>query len=315
MTYWGIAGTGRMAEAMYNTITALPGSSVVAVASSSRSRAEAFAGKRGIPGVYSSVGEMAGRAPIDSVYVATTNDRHHEDVLACLRQGKGVLCEKPLALTLAQAEEMVAEASRLKVFLMEAMWMRFQPAAETLLGRVEAGVIGTPRLLSAGFAIKGNDDPGGRWFSPSLGGGSLYDLGVYPVALSYLLFGPPSQVEVVVIPAGTGVDAQTGLAMVHPDGALAMVWSSLVADGGAEAVVAGETGRIVVHTPFHHATRLSLFRERELIETWEVADLGYRPEVEEVERCLRLGLTESPCWSHRDSLAVMTTISAALERR
>lgn len=304
-----------MAEAMYDTITALPASSVVAVASSSRSRAEAFAEKRGISGVYSSVGEMAGRAPVEGVYVATTNDRHYEDVLACLREGKAVLCEKPLALTVAQAEEMVAEASRLKVFLMEAMWMRFQPAVETLVGQVKAGVIGTPRLLSAGFAIKGNDDPGRRWFAPALGGGSLYDLGVYPVALSHLLFGPPSQVEVVVIPAGTGVDAQTGLVMAHPDGALSMVWSSLVADGGAEAVVAGETGRIMVHTPFHHATRLSLFRERELIETWEVADLGYRPEVEEVERCLPLGLTESPCWSHRDSLAVMTTISSALETR
>lgn len=308
MTRWGIVGTGGMAVALYETISALPFSQVVAVASQSASRAEAFAKQRDITYAYASVEALAADPSVEAIYIASTNDRHHPDALACIEAGKAVLCEKPFALTRAQAMEMVAGARARGVFLMEAMWMRFQPAVFKLLELITAGTIGRVDLVNAGFSIPVPTDPSRRWFSAELGGGSLYDLGVYPLTLTYLLLGMPAQIKAVSVHTHTGVDAQTGMILAYPSGALAVLTSSMTADGGVEAVVGGGSGRIVVGQQFHHSTRLSVWRDEDKLAEHDVPDLGYRPEVEEVELRIGEGATESPIWSLVDSLALMELV-------
>lgn len=314
MTRWGLVGTGRMAETLAETMAAMPNSEVVGVVSASLSRAQEFASRHGIGRAFNSVTSLLAGAETDAVYVCGTNDRHHPDALAALASGKGVLCEKPMGLNLAQVREMVDASERHRSFLMEGMWMRFQPAIGRLLELIREGAIGSPRLLTADFSIVAPPDPRRRWFSPEAGGGALYDLGVYPIALSRWLWGQPQEVEVLA-DHKTGVDAQAGVVFRFPAGEIAIMSMSLVSDGCVEAVVSGTEGRIRLHRPFHHSSMLTI--ESANGQTTEIAceDLGYRPEVDETERCIARGEIESSWWSHIDSLALMESIERVRAHR
>ena len=290
---WGVLGTGSIAAALTEAVRA-EGGEVVAVSSADPARAAAFATAYDIERHHAPHHELLAAGDLDVAYVATTNDRHHADVLACLEAGVAVLAEKPFALDLAQTDELLAAAQRAGVFLMEAMWMRFQPAFLELEHRLEAGQIGPPALLTAHFGISLPVDPTRRWFAREQGGGSLVDVGVYPLTLALAVLGEPEEITALAQLADTGVDAQLAVAMRHPTGLAS--WScSFVADLGVEATVAGPEGSLRLHAPFHHAPRLTRHRGLELVEDLVVpgAELGYRHEVREVHRCLAAGRTQS----------------------
>ena len=289
---WGIMGTGVMAAVMHEAIRA-EGGEVVAVASSEADRARAFASEREIPRFHGEHHDLLDE-DLDIVYVATTNDRHHGDALACVRAGTAVLVEKPFALDQRQGSQIVEEARAAGVFVMEGMWMRFQPAFRELERRVADGVIGTPRLVTAEFGIAPGDDATARWFSREQGGGALFEAGIYPLVLAISVLGEPLALQAVGELTDTGVDAQLAVAMRQPLGLAA--WScSFLADSGVEATVAGPEGSIRLHAPFHHASHLSVRRGEAVVESREVvgADLGHRHQVREVHRCLDDGLAES----------------------
>jgi predicted dehydrogenase len=291
---WGIMGTGGIAAALADAIVA-EGDEVVAVSSASSDRAATFAAERGIPEAYGSHHALVDDPAVDVVYVATTNERHHLDVRACIDAGLPVLAEKPFALDVAKTSALIAAARAADVFVMEAMWMRMQPAFLELERRVAAGDVGTPKLVTADFGINAHPDPSRRWFSREQGGGALLDVGIYPLTLAVSVLGAPSEVRGLGELATTGVDAQLAVAMRHPVGLSA--WSaSFVADSGVEATVAGSEGSLRVHGAFHSASRLSLRRHTEVVEDIAVAghELGYRLEVREVQRCLDAGAKESP---------------------
>lgn len=302
-----------MADGLHQTISAMPSSEVVAIASHSSDRASDFARERGIDRAHASIEELVGDPLVEAIYVASTNERHYFDVLACLGGGKAVLCEKPFALNTSQAAEMVAHARRRGVFLMEAMWMRFQPATIRMLDLVAEGVIGPVLQITADFGATVPSDPGRRWFSATQGGGSLYDLGVYPLALAHLLLGIPTKVIAAVQRAATGVDAQAGILLSYKGGEMAVLSSSMVADGNVEATVSGPNGRIRIHSQFHHSRRVSVHRRGVELANYDVEDLGYQPEVEEVERCLTKGLKTSELWTLDDSLALVDVLQRVRE--
>jgi predicted dehydrogenase len=307
---WGIVGTGGIAAAMADTLLHMTGAVATSVTSRSPDRAQRFAAAHGIPHVFPSTASLAASGEVDVVYVASNNHLHAPDVLACLAAGIPVLCEKPFALDAAEAEGMVAEARRRGVFLMEAMWMRFQPAWERLTRLLDSGVVGPLRYVSADFGFPADPDPTRRWFDPEQGGGALLDVGVYPVTFACLLAGEPQDVVAVEVPAGTGVDGQVGMVMRHPDGVLSVLGCSFFADTALEAVVAGPTGRIHLDAPFHHTARLTRRVRQEVVGEEDVgyAGSGYRFEVEEVHRCLREGRTESRVHPLDDTLMVMRTL-------
>ena len=129
---WGIVGTGRMAEAMVATLVEMESARPVAVTSRSPERAASFAARHRLA-VAATPGALAERPDVDVVYVASTHDRHVVDAVPALERGVPVLCEKPLAPTAAEARRLVDVSRRERVFLMEAMWMVFQPAWEVLV--------------------------------------------------------------------------------------------------------------------------------------------------------------------------------------
>ena len=304
-TRWGIMGTGAMARALTAAIRD-EGAEVAAVSSSRRERAERFAADHEVPRAHGRHHDLLDAQDLDVVYIATTNDRHHADALACLAAGIPVLVEKPFTLDLPQAREVVEVARARGVFLMEAMWMRFQPALLEVERRIERGEIGTPTLVSADLGFAASADPSGRLFGAHLGGGSLLDLGVYPLTLAISLLGEPTSVAAVARLDPDGVDTQASVAMRHADGTSA--WSStLEADSGWEATVGGTEGSLRLESPFHHSARITRRHRGRVVEELEVPDasLRYRLEVREVHRCLEREETESSRMPWELTLTVM----------
>jgi predicted dehydrogenase len=302
---WGIMGTGKIAAAFAAAVGA-EGGEVVAVSSASQARADDFAAAHGVPRAYGQHHELTGDPDVDVVYIATTNERHHLDTLACIDAGLPALVEKPFALDAATADEVLRAARSAGVFVMEAMWMKLQPGFVDLQRRLAEGQIGPPRLVQADFGFPAAPDPARRWFDRSQGGGALLDIGIYPLTFAISVLGPPTRVLAVGELTDTGVDQQLAVAMQHEAGVSS--WScSFVADSGIEATVAGPGGSLRVRGEFHNPPGVTLRRRAQELEVGTVgdADLGYPLEVREVERCLDDGLVESEVIPHEATLEVL----------
>jgi predicted dehydrogenase len=304
---WGILATGSIAASFAEAVDQTEGGEVVAVGSRAEATARQFAEAHGIPRWYDSYAGVMADPEVDVVYVATTNDLHHANTLDALAAGKHVLCEKPLALNSGQAIEMVNTARHSGLFLMEAMWMRFQPYFYKLEELVSEGRLGSIRWIQADFGFPARYDPAGRLFNPVLGGGSLLDLGVYPLTFAYSFLGEPVDVDATATLHERGVDEQVAMTLRHAGGAVSSLSCSIVADTSTEATVAGTRGRVRVHSPFHHSPMLSLQQAGSTVEVFDTSyeGNGLRFEAEEVHRCLQAGLLESPRVPHHDTLTVM----------
>jgi predicted dehydrogenase len=307
---WGIIGTGGIAAAFADAI-AEHGSMITNVASRSAQRAADFVERRREDARPGTIDSLVADRP-DVVYVGSSHHNHLADAIACLDAGIPVLCEKPLTPDLAGTDRMIEAARGNGVFLMEAMWMRFQPAWMLLESLIADGRIGPIRTIHAEFGIVANDDPGRRWFDPAQAGGSLLDVGIYPVTFAQLLAGPPVELHATRTFTDTGVDAQYAITMRHEHDVLSLLGSSFVSDTSLTATVSGPRGRLHVTSPFHHSSRVEHWTGGELTEFWEVEydGSGYTFEVAEVERCLAAGLTESPRHPLADTRAVMATLDA-----
>ena len=312
MIRWGILGAGNIAGALVEGIRATGEGDVVAIASRSADRSAAFAQRFDIAGSHGSYQALLEDPAIDAVYVATTNDLHHRNTLDAIAAGKAVLCEKPFALNARQAEEMVAAARDAGVFVMEAMWMRFIPAIEELLGRVADGELGRLRSVLADFGFASGAGPGHRLVEPALGGGALLDLGVYPVSLAMLLLGHPTEVSARATMSSAGVDEQVVVTLGFAGGAVASLYASYVAASPIEAHILGSDARVHVHAPMHHPRRFDVIRDGD-VEAVPVPyqGAGYQFEVAEVHRALGAGETESPTRPLDETLAVMRVLDEA----
>lgn len=297
-----------MATAMVKTLREMRDAEVVAVASPTPGRAEAFAADWNIPVAHTNVEALAD-STIDVAYVGSSNHRHQSDATALLEARIPVLCEKPLTTTLFEAEQVTSLAQQNNTFLMEAMWMRFMPFWDRLVDLIGNGAIGPIRLIRADFGITANADPSRRWFNPLHGGGALLDVGIYPVSFAMGLAGKPRSVKAVGTMTNTGVDAQVGMLFRH-DEAVSILDCSFVSDTPIAATVSGPIGRISLLPPFHNSGRLTLSRGDRQIDTFDVGyeGSGYRFEVEEVHRSLESGLMESPLRPLETTLDVLRVL-------
>jgi predicted dehydrogenase len=313
---WGILATGGIARHFVSDLLTMPDAEVAAVGSRSQEAADVFAAAHGIPRAYGSWQALADDPDVDVVYVATPHSAHHTASLTCLRAGKAVLCEKPLTLDLAQAEELVAAAREAGVFLMEAMWMRCFPAIHTVCGLIADGAIGDVTTVHADFGLSTPDEPRHRLRAPELGGGALLDLGVYPVTFAHLILGPPADIAAWAKLTTAGVDENTGMTFGYRSGALASLTCSLVGDTARTAAVTGTRGRIDLPRNFYRPAYFTITRgdgEPERVDT-PYDGLGYHYEAAEVHRCLHEGRTESPVAPLGETLAVMASLDAVRER-
>jgi predicted dehydrogenase len=314
-TRWGVLATGGIATKFVEDLQLLPDAELAAVGSRQLESAQRFAARHGFARAHGSWVDLATDPDVDVIYVATPHSAHHEAAKLCLEAGKAVLCEKPFTLDLATAQDLVDTARANGLFLMEAMWMLTNPAIGRILDIAASGAIGEITAITADFGFPAPGDPLHRLHNRALGGGSLLDLGVYPIAFAQLFLGEPERISAFATLSESGVDETTAMLFGYPDGALAYLACSMVGDHANTATVTGTEGRIELSRGFHHPRSFNLCRGDEA-ETVQISlrgnGLGY--EAEEVMRCLAAGLTESPLVPLDASLAVMRTMDAIREQ-
>ncbi|WP_436791823.1 Gfo/Idh/MocA family protein [Yinghuangia sp. YIM S10712] len=311
---WGIAATGSMARTIGAIIGGEPGMRVAAVGSRDPRRARELADQVGASQAYGSYAELVRDPGVDAVYIATPPAQHRSVAELAFAAGKAVLCEKPLAATLADATAMVKQAQTAGVFFMEAMWMRFNPVIRRVQETVARGDIGEVRSITASFGFPQPFDPAHRHWDPAQGGGALLDRGIYPVALAYLLLGEPETVHVTGALAETGVDSEVALMMTWPGGVRALLETSLVSSLPTSASVSGTLGRIDIDPPFHATSHMTVRRHPDVeefrIESPKEALLG---ELRETRDCVRQGRTESTLMPLDATVAVLRLLEDARE--
>ncbi len=307
---WGILGTGSIARKFAADLALLPDAELAAVGSRSAESAETFGAEFHIPRRHPTYEALVADPAVDAVYVANTNQAHRDSTLLCLEHGKAVLCEKPFALNAREAETMVACAKRRGVFLMEAMWTRYFPLSARMIELLRDGAIGEIRQIDASFCFGGAPKPDGRLMNPQLGGGSLLDVGVYPVAWARMILDEsPAVVRAVQTPSGTGVDAQAAILFRYATGALARLTCAVTVKTRNDATVYGSKGLLRMPEPFWRPETLILERDgQEELFSDPKNGHGYFHEAREVMRCLRAGQFESPAWPLATTLAVMQTL-------
>ena len=306
-TRWGILGTGGIATSFVTDLRLLPDAVPAAVGSRTPESAAAFAERHGFARAHGSWAELAADPDVDVIYVATPHASHLDAAMECLRAGKAVLCEKPITLDRASAEQLVREARAREVFLMEAMWMRCNPAIRDLTARIADGVIGEVRAVHADFGLQGPFEAGHRLRDPGMGGGALLDLGVYPINLAHLILGTPESVQSWAHLTPERVDENTGLLFGYPSGAVAALTCSINGATRNAASITGTEGRIALPVGFFAPHGYALTRagaEPEEI-TFDFPGRGYHFEAAEVQRCLAEGLLESPLMPHVATLEIM----------
>src|SRR5690606_29507510 len=213
-------------------------------------------------------------------------------------------------LNAATSRELIDTARAAGVFLMEAMWTRCNPAVRRMMELIADGAIGEVRTVKADFGITGGFGPEHRLRDPALGGGALLDLGIYPITVAHLALGRPDSFEAWASLTPEGVDENTGLVFGYASGALATLSCGFVGSTGITATIAGQTGRIELPPIFFRPLELILHRDGAEPEVFPATlpGHGYTPQAEEVHRCLREGLTESPLVSHAITLEMMSLL-------
>jgi predicted dehydrogenase len=309
---WGILGTGGIANKFAEAVKALPDAELVAVGSRKQETADIFANKHNIPHRHASYELLASDPDVDAIYVCTPHPMHKDASMLSMKGGKAVLCEKPFTLNAAEAQEMITYAREHRVFLMEAMWTRFLP----LMGKVRAllaqNAIGDVRAVMVDFGFRTDFDPRSRLLAPELGGGALLDVGVYVTSFASMVLGgklPPRIVSLADL-GQTGVDEQSAFILGYPQGRLAMLYCAVRTESPHEAVIMGENGRIKVHAPFYHSTRLTLSvngKEDQVVDV-PFEGNGFNYETAEVMRCMRAGKLESDILPLDETLAIMQTL-------
>ena len=293
---WAILGPGHIAHKFAESLALLPNARLHAVASRSLPKAQEFAAKFGASHAVGSYEELLTVPDIDVVYIATPHSEHHAHTLLCLRGGLPVLCEKAFALNARQSQEMISTAREKGVFLMEAFWTRFFPAINKALELVAAGTIGEVKHLAADFGFVAPYVPEGRLFNPALAGGSLLDIGVYPLFISKLFLGEPQDIKAVSVPAGTGVDLTCAMVLSYASGATASLFSTITAQTDNQCILYGSKGQLHLTGRFHAASGITLHLtgEEPQVIPCEKQGYGYHYEAQHVQECLEQGLTESP---------------------
>jgi len=294
---WAILGCGKIAGKFSSDLKLLPNARLYAAASRDPDKAQAFAEKYGFEKFFGSYEEMASDANVDIVYVATPHSLHRNHALLCLKQGRAVLVEKAFALTAGQASEMIAEARRKGIFLMEAFWTRFQPSFQKIMELLQSGEAGKAMMIRSEFCFHAPYNPDNRLYNLALGGGSLLDIGIYPVFWALQIFGSPQEIQITADLAPTGADRSMAMTFKYPGGEIAQLASSFAVCSDTQTEIWCEKGFIRVRRIDPSTVKVMVSRkdvsEEELI--FHLDDgTGLFFEAQHVMECLDAGLTESP---------------------
>ena len=314
---WGVVGAGSISRTVVADLASCQGVDVSIVQSRDAGKAAAFAQEFGIS---RSTGDFAGLLAdphIDAVYIATPFATHHALAKKALLAGKHVLVEKPMAMNAAEAADLFAVASRMQVFLMEAMWMKFNPAFRRLHDELAAGRIGEVRSMRASFGIPFPAELGSSRWDHSRSPGSLLDQGIYPVTLAHTIFGPPVSLHAAGSLNEDGIGFAEHFTLEFDGGRFAQCASAMTEFSDPSASVSGRRGWISVPAPFWARTAFDIhadswdimFRQPHRVELDQEGN-GYVPMLREVIEAINSGACEHAVHPASETIAVFQTLDA-----
>jgi len=309
---WGIIGLGSIAHKFAADLQIVHNAVLEAVASRSVDKAKKFANQYHANEYYADYELLVEKSNVDIVYIATPNTYHFSHTMMCLKYNKAVLCEKPMGVNSHEVKSMIDKARSRNLFLMEAIWTRFIPAIEKLLALLEANFIGKLISVDANFGFYNEFDAESRLFNKQLGGGSLLDIGIYPIYLSFLALGFPFDINAIARMSSTQVDQSCYMLFNFENESKAQLSSTFEADTTNEAYIYGSKGNIRIKAPFHHPQQIECYLYDGEKEEFNIPyrGHGYVHEILAVHHCLDQKVKEHPQLNLEISLAISQIIDA-----
>ncbi len=305
---WAILGCGKIARKFSDDLKLLPNAKLYATASRDMQKALGFANELGFEKAYGSYGEMLEDPLVDVVYVATPHSFHHEHALMCLKKKKAVLCEKAFAINKNEVEEMVACAKENNTFLMEAFWTMFQPSFEKAIEIIQSGGLGKLKMVRSDFAFNGDFVPGNRLYNVALGGGSLLDIGIYPVFAALTSLGKPEIIKTLADFSPTGSEESISMIFKYKGGEMANLTSSFASCSPTQTEYWFENGYMILNPRWFTPTNITIKRNGEdekILHSGHGEGRGYQYEAAHVMECLDAGKIESGRMSWQLSIDLM----------
>ena len=308
---WGIIGPGRIAHQFAKDIASVDNADLVAVAARDGDRATAFADTFSLAHAHGDYDALFANPDVDAVYVATPHSYHLEHCASALRNGKAVLCEKPLVLTPTECRELMAVATETGGYLMEGMWTWFLPAVQRALAWYRGGRIGELLHVKSDFGYPLTYSEDLREYDARVGGGAVLEMGVYPVAIARLFIGRgPDSIDVVGRRAPNGVEDDVSAIFDYGD-CMATLGTSFRCKLRNWTYIIGTDGYIAI-PDFWRAQRCALYKLDTMIDSFEDArhTLGFDYEIGAVSQDILEGRKESKVIPLATSLALQEDMKA-----
>ena len=294
---WGILSTARIAQtAFIPAVRHTKRGSIAAVASRDRSRAEAFAEANEIPLFLEGYESLLKRDDIDAVYIPLPNSMHREWTETAARYGKHVFCEKPLAVDAPEGRSMVETCRKNNVLLFEAYVFLYHPQSLRLRQILNDGAVGRLTQMYAGMSFYLQRHTNNIELQGDLAGGSLMDVGCYPITFSRFVFNeePVSVQAAWHLDTEYGVDSRVGMILTFSDDRFALLDTGFDSPGGPLAVIQGEYGKVEIPQPYHPPEQSS-FNVTSRTEKWTVDFKNgvppSTPAIEHFQECVQEGKT------------------------
>lgn len=311
---WGLIGPGGIAHRFADALATRRDARLEAVVGRTPARGQAFA-ERWDARLHADIDALLADPAVDAVYIATPHSAHADAAAACLRAGKPVLCEKPLAANAAQAKALVRLAHERGVFLMEALWTRYLPALRAAEAWLLEGRIGRVRALQSSFGFHMPYDPSHRAFAPALAGGALLDIGIYNLSLSQWVMAlqgvhDAPRMQALGVLAPTGVEQRCAVQMQYADGTLSQFTCAFDSHHDNALRIHGEHGHVVLGPHCWEPTQAQLHVHGEVPQTAHApfAHNGFEYQIDAAMAAIRAGAIEEPRVPHAQTLAVQRQI-------
>lgn len=268
---WGIIGLGNIAHKFAQDLVTIPNAKLYAVASRSQNKADEFAEQYKAVRAYDSYEALAKDQDIDAVYIATPHALHMDNTMLCLEYGIPVLCEKPFAMNSDEVKIMISKAKDKNVLLMEALWTYFLPHYQHVLDLLHNQTYGKIMKLEADFGFYRPFDNSARLFKKSLGGGSLLDIGIYPIFAALSTLGIPQKINASATFFENGADSSCNITFDYDQDKQAFLKSTLIEDTPIEAQFFCEHAIIKINSGWHGPSIVSIIQNG----NEETLDFGY----------------------------------------
>ncbi|MCG8482912.1 MAG: Gfo/Idh/MocA family oxidoreductase [Clostridia bacterium] len=315
---WAIMGVGDISHKFAKSFKGIEDAQLYAAASRDKSKADEFAKVYGITKAYGSYEEMLKDDQVDLVYVATPNSLHKKHTLACIENGKGVLCEKAFSVNKVEALVMASKAREKGTFLMEAMWTRFLPAVKAIEKYIEEGHLGDIRFIKVNMGYNRPQDPSSRRYNNELGGGALLDIGVY--AMSFITMVKkvsPIEIKSFGNLTATNVDGDCLSIMKYEDGSMAEMLLSITTHLRRYIEIIGTKGTLLlpsVNDP-RSAALITKNNQNEVIEKDydQPFYTGFEYQIMEANQCFMNGKIESDRMPLKETIKIISILDKIRE--